>query len=84
MAPAKTTFDSVVASETLSLVFVALLCLCVSALAETSFTVWVNRRSISDLYGLNSKASSLNCDANPNYLINEKQCVLDEELFYGM
>ena len=70
-------------SEKLSLIFVALLCLCVSVLAEASFTVWVNRRNTSDLYSLNSKLSIQNCGPIYSYLINEKRCVFDEELFYG-
>ena len=81
---AKTTVDSVVASEKLSLVLVAFLCLCISVQAEANFTLWVNRRSTSDLYSLNSKPSVQNCGRTYSYLIDEKQCALDEELFYGM
>ena len=81
---AKTTFDSVVASEKLSLVLVTFLCLCVSVQAEANFTLWVNRRITSDLYRLNSKLSIENCGPTYSYLIGEKQCALDEELFYGM
>ena len=78
---AKATFDSVVAS---SLAFVALLCLSTSVQAEANFTLWVNRRSTSDVYSLNPIASIENCGIKPNYLVNEKQCALDEALFYGM
>ena len=67
-----------------SLVFVALLSLCISVQAEANFTLWVNRRSTTDLYSLNSKASTENCKPEPSYLVNEKQCAQDEELFYGM
>ena len=81
---AKTTFDSVVTSEKLSLVLVAFLCLCVSVQAEVNFTLWVKRRITSDLYKLNSKLSIENCGPAYSYLIDEKQCALDEELFYGM
>jgi hypothetical protein len=80
------TFDSVIASRKLSLAFVvlALLSLCASLKAKANFTVWVNRRSTTDLYSLDSETTIDNCDAKPNYLVNEKRCALDEELFYGM
>ena len=52
--------------------------------AEANFTLWVKRRSINDLYQLNSEAYSNLCAPNTSYLVNEKQCVLDEELFYGV
>ena len=81
---AKATSDSVVASRKLSLAFVVLLYLSTSVQTEANFTLSVNRRSISDLYRLNSIASIQNCDIKPNYLVNEKQCALYEELFYGM
>ena len=81
---AKATFDSVVASRKLSLVFVALLSLGISVQAEANFTVWVIRRSTADLYGLASIIEHMNCEPKSNYLVNEKQCALDEELFYGM
>ena len=82
---AKATSDSVVARRKLSLVFVALLLsLCISVRAEANFTLWVNRRSTFDLYSLNSITFVGNCKTKPNYLVNEKQCALDEELFYGM
>ena len=75
--------DSVVAGKKLSLVFVALLSLCTSVQAEANFTLWVRRRSTIDLYSLNSIATVENCDPKTSYLINEKQCALDEEFFYG-
>ena len=81
---AKATADSVVAGRKLTLAFVALLSLCTSVQAEANFTVWVNRRSTQDLYRLNSTAAHERCDPSASYLINEKQCALDEELFNGM
>ena len=84
---AEATADSIVASRKFSLAaFVALLSLCTSVQAVANFTVtvWVNRRSSQDLYGLNSTAATQNCDFNSSYLINEKQCTMDEELFNGM
>ena len=80
---AKATVDSVVASRKLSLVFVALLSLGISVQAEANFTLWVIRRSTADLYSLAS-IEHMNCEPKSNYLVNEKQCALDEELFYGM
>ena len=62
----------------------ALLSLCTSIQAEANFTVWVSRRSTGDLYRLNSTAVHERCDPSASYLINEKQCALDEELFNGM
>ena len=82
---AKAISDSVVASRKLIIVSVVLTSLCTSIQAEANlYTLWINRRSITDLYGLNSKTTIENCDPNTSYLINEKQCALDEELFYGM
>ena len=78
---AKATSDS---SRKLNLVFMALLSLCTSVQAEANFTLWVSRQSTNDLYSLNSIATVENCEAKPNYLVNEKQCALDKELFYGM
>lgn len=83
-AMAKATADTVMAGRKLGLAFVALLSLCTSVQAEANFTLWVNRRSPNDLYSLNSKSTTDNCVPNTSYLINEKQCALDEELFYGM
>jgi P pilus assembly chaperone PapD len=82
---AKATSHSVVAtcSRKLSLAFVTLLSLCTSVQAEASFTLWVSRRITNDLYRLNSKSTIDNCDPNASYLIDEKQCALDEELFNG-
>ena len=80
---AKATVDSVAASRKLSLVFVALLSLGISVQAEVNFTLWVIRRSTADLYSLAS-IEHMNCEPKSNYLVNEKQCALDEELFYGM
>ena len=81
---AKTTADSVVASRKFSLAFVSLLSLCTSVRAEANFTVWVNRRSTEDLYRLNSADGHKVCNPSASYLINEKQCAMDEELFNGM
>jgi hypothetical protein len=86
---AKATFDSVVASRRLSLVFIvlALISLCTSLKAEANFTLWVNRRSITDLYSLKSNTTvtvEKQCGTKPNYLVNEKQCASDEELLYGI
>ena len=82
---AKTTAD--LASRKLSLAFVALLSLCTSLKAVSNFTISVNRRRDTDLYSLNSNTTdtvSIQCGAKPNYLVNEKQCASDEELFSGM
>ena len=76
--------DSVVASRKLSVMLAVLLSLCTSAQAEANFTLWVNRWSITDLYRLNSRTATENCGSSTSYLINEKQCALDEELCYGM
>ena len=84
---AKATSDSVGATSRrkLSVMWVALLSLCTSVQAEANFTVWVIRRSTTDLYSLNSSSIVLvNCGAKPNYLVNEKQCASDEEIFSGM
>lgn len=67
-----------------SLVFVAVL---YSVQGETgSFTVSVNRRISSDIYCLNSEDSVENCHPETVYLIKEKQCIPDVDLFhaYGM
>ena len=82
---AKATADTVVVGRKLSLAFVvlAMLSLCTSLKAEANFTVWVFRRS-NDLYRLNSTAVHEVCDPSASYLIEEKQCALDEELFNGM
>ena len=82
MVKATSQSDSIVAMYTK--VLVALLSLCISMRAEANFTLWVKRRSINDLYQLNSEAYFNLCAPNTSYLVNEKQCVLDEELFYGM
>ena len=81
---AKATADSIVASRKLSLAFVALLSLCTSVQTVSNFTVWVNRRSTEDMYRLNSTAKHEVCDPSASYLIDEKQCAMDEELFNGM
>ena len=82
------TTDSVVATRRkLGLVFVALLSLYISVKAEANFTLWVSRRSNKDIYKLNqskSMAQIMNCAPNTSYVVNEKQCVLNEELFSGM
>ena len=82
--------DSVVASRKLSLAFVALLSLCTSVQAKTNnYTLWVIRGSFNDLYRLNSiDRHEVDrhevCDPSASYLIDEKQCAMDEELFNGM
>ena len=86
---AMATSDSVVASRKLSLAFVALLSLCTSVQAETNFTLWVSRRSSTDVYGLKSNTMytdtvNQQCGDKPNYLVNEKLCASDEELFSSM
>ena len=87
---AKTTSDSVVATRRkLGLMFMALLSLCISVKAgsEANFTLWVTRQSTMDIYQLNqskSMAHIMNCAPNISYIVNEKQCVLDKELFRGM
>ena len=83
---AKATSDSLVASRKLSIIIVALLNLCTSVQAEANCTVSVIRRIVTDVYSLNSNSTVTvsNCGAKPNYLVNEKQCASDEELFSGM
>ena len=83
---AKAASDSVVATRRkLGSVLVGLLGLCISVKAESNFTIWVSRRSTKDLYQLNSESMApMNCETNTSYLVNEKQCVLDEELYSGM
>ena len=85
---AKTTSDSVVATRRkLDLMFMALLSLCISVKAEANFTLWVTRRSNEDIYQLNQSVSMtriMKCAPNTSHIVNEKQCVSDEELFYGM
>jgi Golgi nucleoside diphosphatase len=84
---AKATSDSVVASRKLSLAFVTLLSLCISVQAEANFTLWVNRRSTTDVYSLKSNNTVTvvkQCGTIPNYLVNEKRCASDEELFSGI
>ena len=83
----KVTSDLVIDRNKLSLVFVALLSLCISMRAGdiANFTLWVIRRSTEDFYQLNSESMvHINCDPKHSYLVNEKQCVLDQDLFYGM
>ena len=85
---AKTRFDSVVASRKLSLVLVTLqLCLCTSVQADADFTVSVNRRTTSDIiYILKSMVQTLSCDprtVDRTYLITERQCVSNQELYSG-
>ena len=84
---AKTTSESVVVTRRKpGLVFVALLSLCISVKAEANFTLWVSRRSTGDIYQLNqfkSIVNNVNCAPNTSYIVNEKQCALDEEIFYG-
>ena len=82
---AKTTSDSVVATKRKhSLVLVALLSLCISVKAEANFTLSVIRRSTNDFYRLNSIEQDMHCAPNNSYLVNERHCVFDEELLYGM
>ena len=71
----------------LTLVFVVLLYLCTSVQAGVNFTVWVTRRITNDVYFLNSYVEHARCDSKTRrsvYLINERQCVSDEELFSGI
>ena len=84
MAKATSQSDSIVA--TCTKVLVALLSLCISMRAEANFTLWVSRRSTKDIYQLNQSESMthMNCAPNTSYIVNEKQCTLDKELFYGM
>ena len=66
---------------------VALLSLFTLVQAGANFTLWVTRRRTTDLYSLNSNTTdtvSKQCGGKPNYLVNEKQCASDEELFSGM
>ena len=84
---AKTT---VIARRDVGFVLVAsILCLqlyiCVPLQEETSiYTVQVFRRISFDIYILSSDINSnQNCDSR-NYLVNEVECVSDEELFSGM
>ena len=81
----------VVASRKFGLVFVtSMLCLqlCTSLQNDTSiYTVQVFRRISFDIYVLSSDLDSHeNCDStlNRTYLVNERECVSDQELYSGM
>ena len=81
----------VVANRTLSFVFVtSMLCLqmCTSLQTDTSiYTVLVFRRISFDIYVLSSKLDPLKfCDStlNKTYLVNERECVSDQELYSGI
>ena len=81
---------TVVGSRRLGLVFVtSMLCqlLCTSLQTDTSiYTVQVFRRITFDIHVLNSSANPENCDStlNKTFLVNEKECVSDQELFSGI
>ena len=79
---------TVVASRKLGLVFVtSMLCLqlCNSLQNGTSvYTVQVYRRISLDIYILSSDLNSENCDPTLTYLVNERKCVSDQELYSGM
>ena len=80
--------DSVLTSmKLLHLFFIVLLYLCTIVLSKANVTVWVTRRFTYDVYFLNSYVEHARCDSGTRgsaYLINERQCVSDEELFSGM
>jgi NAD-dependent dihydropyrimidine dehydrogenase PreA subunit len=48
---------------------------------ESGIVERVNRRQTTDIYFINS--SSMSCEDKNTYLINEDQCVNDQELFLG-
>ena len=75
--------------DLLFVVIVSILCLqlCASLQEDTSiYTVQVFRRISFDIYVLSLDLNSnKNCDSvNRNYLVNEVECVSDQELFSGM
>ena len=75
--------------DLLFVAIVSILCLQLytSLQEETNIhTVQVFRRISFDIYVLSSDLNtSKNCDSvNRNYLVNEVQCVSDQELFSGM
>ena len=80
---------TVVANRKLSLVFViTTLCLCISLHRKVStHTVQVFRRFSFDIYILSSDlVSNENCDPtlNSTYLVTERECVSNQELFSSM
>ena len=81
---AKATSDLAVTRRKLIIVSVVLMSLCTSVQAETNFTLWVIRRSTVDLYSWSSTASVQNCDLKATYIIHERRCASDEELFRGI
>ena len=83
----------IVARRNVGLVLVATISclqLCASLQEETSiYTVQVFRRISFDIFilssNLNSNILNENCDQlNRTYLVNERECVLDQELFNGI
>ena len=81
---------TVVASRKLGLVFVtSMLCLqlCTSVQNDTSiYIVEVFRRFSIDIYVLSSELDSNEiCDStNSTFLVNERECTSDQELYSGM
>ena len=84
---------TIVARRNVGLVLVATISclqLCASLQKETSiYTVQVFRRISFDIFilssTLNSNNTNENCDQlNRTYLVNERKCVLDQELFNGI
>ena len=60
--------------------FVYVICLS-SLLIEAKVVEWVQRRQISDIYSF-VNSSHITCERN-TYLVDENQCVSDQELIRG-
>ena len=47
-------------------------------------TIWVSRRYSLDFYNREPGKSSIRCDVNrPTYMVEQRQCVKNEDLFDG-
>ena len=78
---------TVVASRKFGLVFVtSVLCLQLCTSTDTSvYTVEVFRRISFDIYVWSSDSTKPeNCDPTLTYLVDERECVSDQELYSGM
>ena len=65
----------------------SILCLQLSTSLQnntSAYTVQVYRRISHDIYTLSSHLYSENCDSAMTYLVNERECVSDQELYSGM
>ena len=56
-----------------------------SLLSEAEVVYWVQRRQSHDVYSFNNNSSShINCPTTNNtYLVDENECVTEQELFKG-